>query len=515
MITVKKIFISFIIAAIPVLSYASSSVGTTVVPFLKYGAGSRAAGMGSAFSAVTNAGSDMIYWNPAGLASVNRKDISLMYLSGIEDISYGWASFAMPTIYGTVGFAVQYMNSGNMEGTGVNAESNSDFSTYDLAVSASYARYHDFGKLGILDYGASLKYIYSKIDNSANAFAVDAGAILTLNDNVTSFGAVLQNAGTKLKYNEEEEMLPFAVRAGASRIFFEKLLVNLDINFPNDNDIFPSFGAEYSINIIEDADIALRAGYDGRQKDIDGFSCFTAGFGLEYRDYAFDYAFTPYGDLGDAHRVSLGISFGEKFDEEKAAKTKAEKQREKNLLKEKKAKEEEEKRRREQERAAMQPEGLDEDYNTIASSAEDEYEREDNARSAVRPARKSIETAAIIDFYSANVPANELGVYSEMLRKLLFETGAFSSIDAAKVKNIYSGNKYPENNDIYNIFKFTKAKKVIAGRVTKKGNSLEFELTVFDDKLRSKKYNITSKDSFRFANEALKGFAEDMAEDIK
>ncbi|MCL2145518.1 MAG: PorV/PorQ family protein [Endomicrobia bacterium] len=494
----------------PGFSYAASTSGTTPVPFLKYGAGARAAGMGSAFSAVAGGGADMIYWNPAGIASITKKEASLMYLSGLEGVSYGWASYAMPALYGSFGAAVQYMSSGDIEGTGIFGESTSNFSTYDLAVSLSYARYLDFENAGALDYGVNIKYIYSKIDNSASAFAVDAGVIFTLNDNATSFGAVMQNAGTSLKYNEENEVLPFVARFGASRLFFEKLLIVFDLNIPNDNDVFPSFGAEYSINIMPEADIAIRAGYDGRQKDIDGFSRVNAGFGLKYTDYMFDYAFSPYGDLGNVHRVSLGILFGKEFDEEKALKEKSER---------KEAKEEKERIRKAKEAAGLEkqkqeeaeagrPQDLDENYNRTDFS---EYEEE----FAARPVRSNIQSVAVVNFISSNVPKNELGVYSEMLRKNLYETGSFSSADVSKIDNIYSGNKLPESGDIYNIFKFAKVKKVIVCDISKKGGNLSFDLTVYDEKLNGKKYNITSKDSFRFANEALKQFADKLAEEIE
>jgi hypothetical protein len=505
--TIKKFIISFLFVTLPALSYAASTSGTTPVAFLKFGAGARASGMGSAFSAVTGGGADMIYWNPAGFASIIRKEASLMYLSGLEGISYGWASYAMPTLYGNFGAAVQYMSSGDIIGTGINAESAPNFSTYDLAVSLSYARYYEFYKIGTLDYGANLKYIYSKIDTSASAFAVDAGAIFTLNDNATSFGAVMQNAGTSLKYNEESENLPFVVKIGASRIFFEKFLVTFDLNLPNDNDIFPSFGAEYSINIMPEADIAIRAGYDGRQKDIDGFSSLNAGFGLSYMDYMFDYAFSPYGELGNVHRVSLGILFGKEFDNEKVLKEKAEKKQ----AKAEREAAELEKRRLEQTETSR-PQGVDEDYNRMDFG---DYGEEETLRQPVRPVHSSIETVAVVNFVSSNVPKNEIGVYGEMLRKNLYETGAFLSIDSSKIKNIYSGNKLPENGDIHNIFKFTKVKKVIVCNISKKGANLTFDLIVYDAKLNGKKHIVTSKDSFRFANEALKQFADKLAEGIK
>ena len=495
--TIKKLIALFIFAALPASSYASSSAGTTPVPFLKYGAGARAAGMGNAFSAVADGGADMIYWNPAGIASVARKEASLMYLSGLEGISYGWASHIMPALCGNFGAAIQYMSSGDIPGTGINGESLSDFSTYDFALALSYARYYDFGKAGMLDYGANLKYIYSKIDASASAFAVDIGAIFTLSDNATSFGAVMQNAGTSIKYNEESEVLPFVVRAGASRVFFEKLLIAFDLNFPNDNDIFPSFGAEYSLNVMQDADIAVRAGYDGRQKDIDGFSRLNAGFGFKYMDYMFDYAFSPHGDLGNVHRVSLGILFGKELNREDALKEKKQEREDA-----KKAQKSAEPEKQKQKQIDNRPEGLDEDYNRMDYA---EYGAEFEKPSL------GIKSIAVINFVSANVPKNELAVYSEMLRKNLYSTGAFSTISAPKVND----NKTPEAGDIQNIFKSAAVKNVIVGSVSKKTGILNFDLTVYDGKLNARRYNVTSEDSFRAASEALRQFAEKIAEDIK
>ena len=38
-------------------------------------------------------------------------------------------------------------------------------------------------------------------------------------------------------------------------------------------------------------------------------SGFSAGFGLKYRKYGFDYAFVPYGDLGFTHNLDLRVKF--------------------------------------------------------------------------------------------------------------------------------------------------------------------------------------------------------------
>ena len=58
-------------------------------------------------------------------------------------------------------------------------------------------------------------------------------------------------------------------------------------------------------------EIALnaRAGYNSRMDVSGNMKGVTAGAGLEYSDYMLDYAFVPFGNLGDTHRISLGLKF--------------------------------------------------------------------------------------------------------------------------------------------------------------------------------------------------------------
>ncbi len=67
-----------------------------------------------------------------------------------------------------------------------------------------------------------------------------------------------------------------------------------------------SFGAEYLLGIL-----ALRAGYRSDIKDnIDSASGISAGLGLKLGSFDLNYAWVPYGDLGTANRLSIGIWFG-------------------------------------------------------------------------------------------------------------------------------------------------------------------------------------------------------------
>ena len=177
-----------------------------------------------------------------------------------------------------------------------------------MALYLSYANtYEKF------DMGLNLKYIYSKIEQSAYAIALDLGINYTLNEN-TFIGATLTNLGTDMKFNKETEPLPLLFKVGGSYYILDIWLVSLDLNFPRDNEIYFDFGTEYSILIAENLNFAFRAGYEGRNKDIPGFNWINLGFGLDYLDYAFDYAFVPYGDIGMTHRFSFSIKFGQQVE---------------------------------------------------------------------------------------------------------------------------------------------------------------------------------------------------------
>jgi hypothetical protein len=57
--------------------------------------------------------------------------------------------------------------------------------------------------------------------------------------------------------------------------------------------------------------MATRVGYQfGRGQDnLGGMTGFAFGVGLKLRSIMMDYAFVPFGDLGDTHRITMGARF--------------------------------------------------------------------------------------------------------------------------------------------------------------------------------------------------------------
>lgn len=296
--------LSFLLLFLASFSYASSArIGTTAAQFLKLGIGAENAAMGNVGVSNTKNG-NAIYWNPANMENLTKKEFAFSHTIWFEDINYEWLSFVLPTRQaGNFGIAAQYVSYGSIDRVDISGIKNGSFSPTDLAIYLSYSNhYKNFM------FGGNLKYINTTIENSATAFALDFGANYQIDDK-TSVGAAFSNLGTKIKFNNEEEELPFIVKVGASRIIIDSLLIALDLSFPNDNDPYVNVGGQYLILLGDMFDLKLRAGYDGRNKDIPGFNWLNFGFGIGFNDLSFDYAFVPCGDIGMTHRFSFSIKF--------------------------------------------------------------------------------------------------------------------------------------------------------------------------------------------------------------
>ncbi len=284
-------------------SFSGDDAGTSGAQFLKLGAGARATSMGNAFAGVAD-DSTAIYWNPAGINLIDGKAISVTHNIMYEDIYYDWVSVVKPIEGGKLGVGIQYLSYGSIIGRDDTGLATGNFKPNDLAVSISYGR--TFGEILT---GINLKYISAKIVDTAVAYAVDIGGMYKLMDNKLSVGVVLQNLGSELKYVNESDPLPLNIKVGGSYAVKDNWIVALDINAPNDNEANVCLGTEYIYKVNEELDIAGRAGYTTENKDTKGLNGITAGLGGVYKGYALDYAFMPFGDLGDTHRISFGIKF--------------------------------------------------------------------------------------------------------------------------------------------------------------------------------------------------------------
>ena len=289
-------------------AYAGDAAGTTAFQFLQLGVGARPSAMGEAFAGVTGDASS-VYWNPAGLAALDRGELSVSHALWLEDITYSSLAGALPVNGGTVGAAFNVLNTGSIDkadNTGLRL--GDSYNMAEVMALLSYAR--QFGALAL---GGNLKFISSRIEEeTAQSVAADLGAIfggLSVRGRRLNLGLAVQNLGTRAEYVSEAFSLPVTVRAGAALEAYKGLLLVSDLVY-RDETVDIHAGAEYT-RAFGTVVVAARAGYkDDTVKELGALSGLTAGLGVGWTDFQLDYAWNSFTDLGAAHRLSLGIKFG-------------------------------------------------------------------------------------------------------------------------------------------------------------------------------------------------------------
>lgn len=294
-------------------SFGSSAKGTAAAEFLQLGVGGRAMSMGGAYSAVTD-DADALYWNPAGLTSIEKRAATFMHAAYLESSFYDYAAYAQNLgSYGAVGAGFQYLNAGAITQTDSSFNEQGKFTPYDLAVSAGYAR-KLYGMGSLLDGGAlgvSVKYIRSSILTTAQTAAVDFGIMSPeYFDRKLRIAATVLNLGGTLKYQQTSESLPLTFKAGGAYRITSRWLASADIAAPRDNNPYFAAGTEYQLPLTGTWNVAGRMGYNSQTlNDVTGMTGLCVGAGFGTRGLSFDYAFVPYGGLGITNRFSISAKF--------------------------------------------------------------------------------------------------------------------------------------------------------------------------------------------------------------
>ncbi|MCE5270140.1 PorV/PorQ family protein [bacterium] len=179
----------------------SSFVGVRAAEFLTIPVGARGIGMGGAYTATVDDIS-AVWWNPAGLGFLQKKEVMLTVVDYTMDLNYSFAAAAFPIADGNVvvGGFFGYLDIPDMEITTVAnpGGTGSMFRAYDFQMGGSLAYNFSDRFTG----GLNLKYIHQDVMNNigGNAFAIDAGAIYHTEfmEREIKFAFAIQNLGTNI-----------------------------------------------------------------------------------------------------------------------------------------------------------------------------------------------------------------------------------------------------------------------------------------------------------------------------
>ena len=253
--------------------------------------------------------------------------LALNYGNYFGDVTYGTGAFAytydrhLQTLHG----GITYINYGKFDGRDEFGTATGQFTGSEIALSLGYAYNVPFTKLYL---GGNAKFISSTLE-SYNSFGVaaDLAALYVDDKNDINYGLVIRNFGTQITtYNGTNEKLPFEIIAGISQelenvpVRWHLTLENLqhwNVSFANparsqqtiDGEAIEEkvgflgntfrhviFGAE----IFPKKAFSLRLSYNFRRAaelkilEQRTFSGISAGFGIRFRKFRFDYSYSRY-----------------------------------------------------------------------------------------------------------------------------------------------------------------------------------------------------------------------------
>ncbi len=285
--------------------------------FLRTDIGARSGALGGSVSSLSD-DANVIFYNPAGLATVTRRRVSFGYFKHILDINSANVAYAGDVEgLGYVGAGVLYVNYGELRRTGPGGEDLGTFGAGEFSANIGYGGVIDGG----LRYGMAVKFIYSTIgEYSSSALAVDLGAQYALVPERVTVGGGISHLGTQLDpYATIREDLPLDLRVGVA-VTPEHLPATFLVDFHRLTDRRESFTSRFrafsvGVEFTLSPNMFLRAGYNNeRRQDLKigsgtntGLAGFSLGTGISTGAYQFDYAFTSNGPVGAFHRFTISF----------------------------------------------------------------------------------------------------------------------------------------------------------------------------------------------------------------
>ncbi|MEW5995270.1 MAG: PorV/PorQ family protein, partial [Candidatus Zixiibacteriota bacterium] len=264
------------------------------------GVGARALGMGGAFTSLADDAA-AVFYNPAGLATVEYQEVSFMHMTLLEESSFNFAGLVYPHPW-LGGFGAAWLRLGTDDI--IRRSDFLDMGRFDYVTSQfllSYGRVvNDDASIGL-----SFKVMHQSLaDFSDYGIGLDLGGRARLYRDLYCGLLIRDLIPPRLDLDGASESIPQSVVGGLSWHRFsvsERLTVTpiLEVEKIEDRSVKLHAGVEG----VLDGAYALRVGYD---RDNLSF-----GTGLTRRGFKIDYAYKIMDVIDDSHRISFSYFFGE------------------------------------------------------------------------------------------------------------------------------------------------------------------------------------------------------------
>lgn len=224
-----------------------------------------------------------VFNNPAGTAQIPWREAGIFYSPapfGLKELAAGYAAFCEPLNFGT--FSAGFMTFG-----------------YTLYRENKFLLSFSHRLTDDLFIGAAINYHNIIIDKygSDGSFYLNAGVLGFITPDIhLGFDIINLNRST---FGSEQDQIPVVFNAGLSFNYENIFLLHMGVQKDIIYNYSLSCGMEYLIFDM----LAIRTGVSTDPAK------YSAGTGLHYGHFSFDYAFSWHNDLGITHQVGFIFSF--------------------------------------------------------------------------------------------------------------------------------------------------------------------------------------------------------------
>ena len=224
-----------------------------------------------------------LFINPAGLSQLSSRQFGLFYSPspfGMKEMATGCFAYSEPLSFGTI--AVGGMSYG--------------FELYkETKISAGFS----FRYLKRFYAGVVINYHTVSIKNygSDNAVYADLGGLAYITEKLR-LGFYLRNLN-RASFGNEENQIPVLINLGLSY----DVTKQASLNFAAEKELLQKASLKFGINYDIHKYISLRTGVSNEP------AAFSAGIGIKYLFFRFDYAVFTHPELGLTHQAGLIVTF--------------------------------------------------------------------------------------------------------------------------------------------------------------------------------------------------------------
>lgn len=301
----KKIFYMLIVGLF-LSSYLYSAAGVNGAEFLTINSDAKSAGM-AGIGFANNYGTLNVEANPANINYLYLKkyDVNRLITFSHNELLYDtkgeFLQYVQTLGEGGIGLYFKSVSINDITETSNQGESKGFFSSNFSSLALIYGN-QIFG----LKYGVTLKSISEKIyTESGQTLGLDFGLIHSLTDSI-DIGFSVLNIGQGLKIGDSnEDPLPMLINLGASYLLNDKIILLSSLSKENNMNLNANAGGEYYLNDF----FILRTGFKFFG-DSTLEKAFSLGFSFMYGNLTIDYAYVPFDNFGDNHKLTLSFLIG-------------------------------------------------------------------------------------------------------------------------------------------------------------------------------------------------------------